>query len=140
MVLVTLLSLGLSANVQAKDVTVPLSSTGGIRPDYEHASNFISIFTNLYRSVTGSLSYKDREQHTKAMIYAAEALETGEVAVWSNSNNTVAGRIRVVMTRPAQGGYCRLMFVEIEKNNNVSEYQEWACKTIDSHFWTFSAR
>ncbi len=140
MVLVTLLSLGLSANTLARDVTVPLSATGGIRPDYEHASNFISIFSNLYKSVTTSLSYKDREQHTKAMILAASALETGEIAVWTNDDQTVAGRIRVIMTRPAQGGFCRLMFVEIEKDAKVSEYQEWACKTIDSQFWTFSAR
>lgn len=135
-----LLTLGLSGNVQARDVTVPLSATGGVRIDYEHSSNAIAIISNLYKQVSFSLGYQDRLQHTKTMIYAASVLDTGETALWSNPDNGTAGRMRVVMTRPAQGGVCRLMFVEVEKSGHVREYQEWACKTIDSQFWTFSAR
>lgn len=132
--------LGFNEPVRA-DTRIPLSATGGLR---DHSTN---RFTNVLEGVvymlnsfSHSLNYVDQQTHTKAMIFAAENLDNGQITEWNNPSNATAGRIKVMMTKPVQGGVCRLMFVQIEMRNNIKDYSEYACKTIDSQFWTFSLR
>lgn len=141
MALTMLLSLSGLTNYAIADTRVPLSATGGLR---DHSANgFTSVLEGIVYMMNNfnhSLNYVDQQTHTKAMIFAAEHLDNGQVTQWSNPSNGTAGRIRVMMTKPAQGGFCRLMFVQVEINNNIKDYSEYACKTIDSRYWTFSLR
>jgi len=118
----------------------PISATAGVRTDYTEPNNIISIIGNIYKQATGSLSSDDQKQHIRTVIFAASNLPTGEVIEWSNPANGTAGRVKVVMTKSVQGGYCRMLFTQVEKDNTIRDYTEWACKTIDSKFWTFSER
>lgn len=123
------------------DTRVPISATGGVR-DYDH-SNPTSVIESLFfivKFLGHGLSYEDRETHTNAMIYAAHVLENGEVAEWYNSVNDTGARIRVLSTRPVQGGFCREMVTEVIIKGSARHYSERACKTIDNRFWTFSGR
>jgi surface antigen len=140
MVRLLLLTLILSASAANAVTTVPLSATAGVRTDYTEPSSMFAILTNVYKQASGSLSSEDQKQHIKTVIFAASTLETGSVAEWTNPANATAGRVKVVMTKPVQGGYCRMLFTQVEKDNVIRDYTEWACKTIDSKFWTFSER
>lgn len=123
------------------DTRVPISATGGAR-DYDH-SNPTSVIESIFfliNYIGHSLPHEDRETHTNAMIYAAHALENGEVAEWYNSLNDTGARIRVLSTRPVQGGFCREMVTEVVIKGSARQYSERACKTIDNRFWTFSGR
>ena len=135
-----LLTLILSASAAHAVTTIPLSATAGVRTDYSEPNNFIAVLGNIYKQASGSLSNADQKQHIKTVIFAASNLETGSVAEWTNPENGTAGRVKVVMTKPVQGGYCRMLFTQVEKDNTIKDYTEWACKTIDSKFWTFSER
>jgi hypothetical protein len=140
-VAIVLLSLLGFSNHTAADTRIPLSATGGLR---DHSTNrFTSVLEGMVymlNSFNHSLNYVDQQTHTKAMIFAAENLDNGEITEWDNPSNGTAGKIRVMLTRPVQGGVCRLMFVQVEMRNNIRDYSEYACKTIDSQFWTFSLR
>jgi surface antigen len=119
---------------------VPISATAGVRTDYNEANSIITVISNVYKQATGTLSSEDTLTHTKTVIFAANNLETGKAVEWTNPNNGTAGRVQVVMTKPVQGGYCRMLFTQVEKDHTIRDYTEWACKTIDSKFWTFSER
>jgi surface antigen len=134
------LSLGLFPSKVSADTRIPLSATGGVRSDYNDPSNAIAIFGNMFKQVSGSLSRRDTETHIRTVIFAASTLPTGEIAEWYNPDTGSGARIKVVFTKPVQGGQCRMLFTEVEKRGKVREYTEYACKTIDSQFWTFSAR
>ena len=125
---------------RASDVFVPPSATAGVRTDYVEPSSIVSVAANLYKHLNGSLAREDQLTHTKAAIFAAAMLDNGGIVTWYNPDNSTAGRIKVVLTRPVQGGYCRLLFTEVEKDSNIRQYSEYACKTIDSQFWKFSTR
>ena len=137
---ILLLTLTLSASIANAGTLIPLSATAGVRTDYNEPSNAIAIISNIYKQASGSLSSADQKQHIKTVIFAASNLETGATAEWTNPDNGTAGRVRIVMTKPVQGGYCRMLFTQVEKDNTIRDYTEWACKTIDSKFWTFSER
>jgi len=130
----------LSASAAHAVTTVPLSATAGVRNDYIETSSIFALLTNVYKQASGTLSSEDQKQHIKTVIFAASNLETGSVAEWTNPANATAGRVKVVMTKPVQGGYCRMLFTQVEKDNVIRDYTEWACKTMDSKFWTFSER
>lgn len=132
-----LLSLAVCANANNQ---LPISATGGVRQDYVDNNSIIGLGLNLFKYVSNSLSKEDQITHVKAVIYALSALDTGQEAEWSNPSNGTAGRIKIVLTRPVQGGYCRTFFTQVEKNNQVREYTEQGCKTIDSQFWIFPSR
>jgi len=136
----TSLSLLGFTNYSIADTSVPISATGGVRRDYQDPSNIVGLTVNLYKQFSGSLSRKDQSTHTKAIIIAAATLDNGQIAEWSNPENNTAGRIKVVLTKPVQGGFCRLLYTQVEKNGHVRDYTEYACKTIDSQFWSFSSR
>ena len=128
------------ANYARADTRVPPSAEGGARDDYGSSTSILAVVNNLYKQVTGSLTGDDRRKHINTVIYAASNLDNGDVAEWSNPHNGSAGRIKVALTLPVQGGYCRLLYTEVEKDDKIREYQEYACKTIDSQYWTFYSR
>lgn len=128
------------ANFASADTRIPPSAEGGAPSDYGSSTSLFSIASNFYKQVTGSLTGEDRKMHINTIIYAASNLDNGDVAEWSNPNSNSAGRIKIALTMPVQGGYCRLLYTEVEKDYKIREYQEYACKTIDSQFWTFYTR
>lgn len=136
----TSLTLLLFANSVKADVFTPYSATAGVREDFLSPVSLLSVTHNLIKQASGSLDYDDQRMHTKTLIYAAANLETGQQAEWSNPSNGTAGRVKIMMTKPVQGGYCRLLYTLVEKEGNIRDYSEYACKTIDSQFWTFSTR
>ena len=135
MALIALSILALSAN--ADETRVPPSAVAGVRTDYQETTNLFALITNVYKQATGTLSTKDKNTHIKTVVLVASTLETGKIAEWSNPDNGTAGRVMAVMTKPVQGGFCRLLFTQVEKDGNIREYSEYACKTMDSRYWTF---
>jgi surface antigen len=138
-VMILLSLLGYAESVKA-DPRIPLSATAGVRTDYMDANNIFSMGVNLFRQATGTLPAEDRNTHIKTVIFAASTLDNGQIAEWSNPANGTAGVIKVVLTKPVQGGYCRKLYTQVEKGGRVRDYTEYACRTIDSQFWTFSER
>lgn len=126
--------------VQAGNVFTPLSSTAGVRNDYQPNSGLLSLGLNLMKSLSGQLSSEDQKTHTMTVMFALENIDIGETAVWYNPAEDTAGRIRMMHTQPVQGGYCRSFFTEVRIGKNAREYTETGCKTIDSQFWNFSGR
>lgn len=133
-----LIPLSIASTVWAADISMPLSATNGVRTDYTPNNSIFAIGSNLYKSISGSLSKKDQETHVMTVIYALENKDNGEIARWYNEADDTAGRIKVVMTYPVQGGICRRLFTEVRIGSTVREYSEQGCKTMDSKFWNFS--
>jgi surface antigen len=110
-----------AGNVQARNVEVPISARGG--------DGMFNVFTGLFGD--------DYRTHVRTVIMAASSLDTGSVAEWVNEDSGNAGKVRIVRTHPVQGGFCRLLFTQVEKGSRIYEYSEYACKTMDSQTWTF---
>jgi surface antigen len=126
-----------ASSVFAGPTNEPLSATAGVRTDYTDPNNMIAVVSNIYKQMSGSLDSEDKLTHTKTVIFAAANLDTGSVIEWSNPKNHTAGKVQVIRTKPVQGGVCRLLFTQVEKDSNIRDYSEYACKTMDSRFWTF---
>lgn len=125
-------------NPAVADETVPLSTTNGVRKEYNHNGNPLGSFLKIYKMIQGGLSGEDRETHTMTVIHAMETLENGEDAVWYNQRERTAGKVRIVMTYPVQGGYCRKFFTQVQINEKVRDYSETGCRTMDTPYWIFS--
>ena len=110
-----------AGNVQARNIDVPLSARGG--------EGMFNVFAGLYGD--------DYRTHVRTVVMAASSLDTGTAAEWVNESSGNAGKVRVVRTMPVQGGFCRLLFTQVEKGSKIYEYSEYACKTMDSQTWTF---
>jgi hypothetical protein len=133
----TLLSLFVFGNAVA-DTRIPLSATGGVRDSApQYMSSFADGLLFALTRYNHSLRPIDAETHTKAAVFAVNNLDNGEVVEWSNPNSGSAGIIKVVLTKPAQGGFCRLLYIQVEMKNNIRDYQEYGCKTIDSPYVKF---
>jgi surface antigen len=126
-----------ASSVSAGPTNEPLSATAGVRTDYSDPNNLIAVVGNIYKQSVGSLDSQDKLTHTKTVIFAAANLDTGSVIEWTNPSNGTAGRVKVIRTKPVQGGICRLLFTQVEKDRAIRDYSEYACKTMDSRFWTF---
>lgn len=126
------------ASTAYADTTVPLSATNGVRQDYQPNGSIIAIGVNLFKVFSGSLNAEDKQTHTMTVLNAMQNLDNGEIAEWFNPANDTAGRVRIVMTYPVQGGICRRFFTEVRIKNHIRDYEEQGCKTMDSRFWSFS--
>jgi surface antigen len=120
------------------DINVPLSTTNGVRQDYQPNGSILAVGINLFKMVSGSLGSADRDTHTMTVVHAMENLDNGDIVEWYNTVNDTAGRVRVVMTYPVQGGVCRKFFSEVRIKNTIRDYNEQGCKTMDSRYWSFS--
>jgi len=135
-----LLTLGLFVNSAVADVRIPFSATAGVRTDFYESNNIVFLINNVIKQASGYLNKEDQETHIRTVIFAAANLPTNDEVEWHNPKNNTAGRVKIVMTRPVQGGVCRVLFTQVEKSGTVRDYHEVACKTVDSQYWTFSAR
>lgn len=126
------------ASTAQADVNVPLSATNGVRQDYHTNTGLITLGVNLFKSFSGSLSSEDKQTHIMTVMNAMQNLDNGEIAEWYNPVNDTAGRVRIVMTYPVQGGICRRFFTEVRIKTHIRDYEEQGCKTMDSRFWSFS--
>lgn len=130
----------LASPALARDVFTPFSTTNGLRQDYQANTGFVDLAINLGKFLSGQLDREDQQTHTMTVIFAMENADTGETSVWYNPKNDTAGRVRVILTQPVQGGYCRHFVTEVRMGKSVREYNETGCRTIDSRFWNFSGR
>jgi surface antigen len=124
----------------AQNVFIPLSASNGVRTDYQPDTGVVSVVANIFKSFESTLSLDDKQTHIMTVMYAMQNLDNGETAVWYNQRAQTAGRVKVILTYPAQGGNCRRTFTEVRVGKEVREWEEVGCKTIDSQFWTFTGR
>jgi len=124
-------------SVSLADTRIPPSAVGGIRTDLTGSTSVLDGVFYLVNMMRYSLPYEDQATHTKTLILAAQSLENGQIAEWINPSNSTAGRTKIILTRPVRGGFCRLLYTEIEIKDRYREYSEYACKTIDSEYWSF---
>jgi surface antigen len=127
-----------SSTAIAGPANIPISATGGVRMNYNAPGSIIDFVVNTSRSISGRLSSEDTETHIETVLFAMNNVENGELVQWHNTKDKVSGRIKVILTMPVSGGYCRQFFTEINKNGSIKEYNEIGCRTIDSRFWTFT--
>jgi len=135
-----LILISLASPAVARDIFTPISATNGIRQDYQANTGFIDLAVNLGKFLSSQLDREDQQTHTMAVLFAMENADNGETTVWYNNRNDTAGRIRVILTQPVQGGYCRRFVTEVRMGKTVREYNEQGCRTIDSRFWNFNGR
>jgi surface antigen len=126
------------ASTSWASVFTPLSSTNGVRQDYNDNSNIVAVMINIFKVVSGTLSTVDQQTHTMTVMHAMQNLDNGEITEWHNPAKDTAGRVQVVMTYPVFGGYCRKFFTEVRIGNTIREFSETGCKTMDSPYWNFS--
>lgn len=130
----------IASSALAYDVFTPLSASNGVRTDYQADTGVVSIMANFAKAIDSKLSSEDQQTHIMTMMFAMENTENGDTSVWYNRRTDTAGKIKVVVTHPVQGGYCRRAFTQVRIGKHVRDYEEVGCKTMDSRFWTFHSR
>lgn len=125
-------------NTALANDTIPLSTTNGVYKEHSGAPNSIGTFVKLYKFFQGNLNREDRETHTMTVLHAMDNLENGEVAMWHNDREKTAGRVRVVVSYPVQGGVCRKFFTQVQINGEIRDYSEEGCRTMSTPYWIFS--
>lgn len=138
-ILFTFLTL-LTCNSFANDLRTPLSATGGVRNDYESPTSGVVVIANLFKAWSGSLSAEDKKRHTGAVLFALNNTLDGQVTEWYNNNELTMGKIKPIMSWHVQGGVCRKLITLIQRGDQVREYEEVGCYTLDNPQWTFARR
>jgi surface antigen len=105
-----------------------------------YPANIVEVLVNASKLFSGRLSSEDKETHIETVLFAMQNLDNGEVTQWHNTKDKTSGFIKIILTRPVQGGYCREFFSRINKDGSYKDYHESGCRTIDSQFWTFSGQ
>lgn len=135
-----LILISLASPAVASDIFTPISTTHGVRKDYQPSTGVVDLVINLGKFLSSQLDSEDQQTHTMTVIFAMENADNGEISIWHNPKNNAAGRVRVILTYPVQGGYCRQFVSEVRMGKNVREFNETGCQTMDSRFWNFSVR
>lgn len=86
----------LASPALARDIFTPISTTNGVRQDYQSNTGFVDLAINLGKFLGSRLDREDQQTHTSTVIFAMENADNGEVSVWYNPKNDTAGRVRVI--------------------------------------------
>jgi len=92
---------------------------------------------NLSRYFGTQLKPQDRELHRQAVYHALNNLENGEAVEWFNDRTDAQGKARIVMTTPANGGYCRRVHSWVRLGADQRAFEDTACYNVTTKTWNF---
>lgn len=97
----------------------------------------VQILINLSRYFSTQLKPQDKELHRHAVYHALNNLENGEVAEWFNDRTDAQGKVRIVMTTPANGSYCRRVHSWVRLGSEDRAFEDTACYNVTTKTWNF---
>ena len=91
----------------------------------------------MNKHLSDGLDRSDTVAHTKAVYFALNNLQTGEVAEWYNDTNSSHGKAQIKMTWTASGEVCRMIYSYVITRRNSFTYEDKACYNNARHTWNF---
>jgi surface antigen len=91
----------------------------------------------MNKHLSDGLDRSDTVAHTKAVYFALNNLQTGEVAEWYNDANSSHGKAQIKMTWTASGEVCRMIYSYVITRRNSFTYEDKACYNNARHTWNF---
>lgn len=107
------------------------------QPRGVHGDSVFSFGYHLGRMLEKRMGSIDLEYHTRAAYHALNNAENGELVEWFNDKGNSLGKIRVVYTFPAPGGWCRRLHSWVNAQGTVFTYQDTACYNSARNTWNF---
>lgn len=104
-----------------------------MRPD-----NSLFFLYNLFRSATSFLPQEDSLIHEQAVYFALNNLKEEEVVEWFGQAKTTLGKVKIAVSWPHSGGYCRRVYSFIQKSQDKRGFQQTACWNTNSNSWTWT--
>ena len=135
--LILLGSLLLTACGTTATTNKSLSSQNSVSHNYTHAGTSVEIWYNFIRNNMGKLSKQDQKKQAQAVYFALDNLEEGNVVAWHTMKDDTHGFVKVVASYPHGGGYCRVVFTQIQKKDRARDFKETACKDVAYRGWQF---
>jgi surface antigen len=117
----------------------PTSSNMVIYNDKPRVNSTHGALLRFYENSVWRLPRDSGEKHVQAVYFAIMNLDDGVVTEWYDSNNNTQGQVRVNMTIPKGGGYCRLYESAISYKYRTRTLSEMACTRDFGKSWTFHA-
>ena len=114
-----------------------VSTYASTNEHYNNVNGSAILAINYFKWSTNRMNAYDRKQQEKAVYFALNNLQNGEVTNWYNGNTNARGRVRVAMSYPKGSGYCRVLHSEIHYNGKTRNFQETACINAVDNSWRF---
>ena len=103
---------------------------------YSPNTSYIIIVSNFAKWKSYKLPAEDQLLQEQAVFFALDNLQEGDTTEWVGKENASHGKVRVVMTYPMGGGFCRVLLSQINYKQKVRSFKETACKNGSSK-WKF---
>lgn len=128
----------LAGCASTNDTYISQSVKSSANNSYQPNKSYINVVTNLFRWEMYKLPKEDQLRQEQAVFFALDNSEEGEVIEWYGENDS-SGKVSVVMSYPQGGGYCRVLFSQINYKQKVRDFKETACRNGSTN-WTFLRR
>jgi surface antigen len=103
---------------------------------YSPNTSYISVVSNFAKWKSYKLPAEDQLLQEQAVFFALNNLQEGDTTEWVGQKDASHAKVRVVMTYPMGGGFCRVLLSQINYKQKVRSFKETACKNGSSK-WKF---
>lgn len=105
--------------------------------DWQRSDGLMGMVYNIDRYFSTKLNKEDAAVHSRAVHFALNNLETGEVAEWFNDRTVSQGRARIIATWTSSGDICRRVYSYIINGQKAFTYEDTACYNNSTRTWNF---
>ena len=126
------LILAISSNAYAQSWDKPMFQ------DWQPDSGVVGMLYNAMQWHTTKLSNVDKAYHAQAVYHALNNAENDETVEWFSERSESMGKVRIVMTWPANGNICRRIHHYVLADRRERSWGETACMNSNTNRWVFT--
>ncbi len=83
------------------------------------------------------LNKTEKHLHKSAVFFMLDNVENGKIVSWYSKKRLANGKVRVIISYPVSGGYCRTYQSYIKVNGKTRHMTNIACKDDWATTWAF---
>ena len=110
---------------------------GSSHRDWSRSDNLLGLGYNVARYFSAKLDKLDVAYHSRAVIFALNNVDTGDVVEWYNDQNASHGKVRISATWTGSGNTCRQVQSYVITGRNSFTYSDRACYNSNINTWIF---
>jgi len=127
----------LTACGATNNVNTSRSTYASTNTSYQSNNSMIATAVNLTRWHVYKLPEDDQIRQERAIFFALNSLNEGEITYWQNDRTGSRGAVYIMASYPQGSGYCRTVNSEIYYRSKTRNFVETACVNGVENTWRF---
>ena len=113
------------------------STYASTNTSYQNNNSVLSMAVNMTRWKMYKLSQDDQARQERAVFFALNNLDQGQMTEWRNERTGSRGAVVIMSSYPQGSGYCRTVNSEIYYRGKTRNFVETACVNGVEPTWRF---